>query len=124
MLSPPIRDQLGVSQGGNSSPILFRMYLAELGEYLKAHAGLCISDTIVAHLVWAEDLVLMSDSEQGLQEQLQELFNGQHIEQVDNYKYLGNILTAVQSNKGDIFSQNHDYLSGQSRKTMFSIKNG
>ena len=63
MLSPPIRDQLGVSQSGNSSPILFRMYLAELGEYLKTHAGLCISDTIVAHLVWAEDLVLMSDSE-------------------------------------------------------------
>ena len=49
-------------------------------------------------------------------------FNGKHIEQVDNYKYLRNILTAVQSNKGDIFSLNYDYLSGQSRKAMFSIK--
>ena len=45
------------------------------------------------------------------------------IEQVDNYKYLGNILTAVQTNKGDIFSLNYDYLSGQSRKAMFRIKN-
>ena len=49
-------------------------------------------------------------------------FNGKHIEQVDNYKYLGNILTAVQSNKGDIFSLNYDYLSRQSCRAMFSIK--
>ena len=33
-------------------------------------------------------------------------FDGKHIEKVDNSKYLGNILTAVQSNKGDIFSPN------------------
>ena len=51
-------------------------------------------------------------------------FNGKHIEQVDNYKYLGNIMTVVQSNKGDIFSLNYDYWSGQSRKAMFGIKKG
>ena len=33
-------------------------------------------------------------------------FNGKPIEQVENYKYLGNILTTVQSHKGDIFSKN------------------
>ena len=49
-------------------------------------------------------------------------FNGKHIEQVENYIYLGNILTMVQSHKGDIFSKNYDYLSGQSGKAMFSIK--
>ena len=70
MLSPPILDQLGVNQGGNASPTLFRTYLADLGEYLTKHVGLCISDTIVAHLLWADDLVLISDSEQGLQKQL------------------------------------------------------
>ena len=152
MLSPPILDQLGVNQGGNASPTLFRTYLADLGEYLTKHVGLCISDTIVAHLLWADDLVLISDSEQGLQKQLDGLqkfcsknlmivnelktkvlvfgsqlkanvhFNGKHIEQVENYKYLGNILTTVQSHKGYIFSNNYDYLSGQSRKAMFSIK--
>ena len=82
-------------------------------------------------------MVLVSDCEKGLQEQLNGLqefcsnnlmivnelktkvlafgtqlkanvhFNGKHIEQVDNYKYLGNILTAVQSNKGYIFSLNY-----------------
>ena len=49
-------------------------------------------------------------------------FNGKHIEQVKNYKHLGNILTTVQSHKGDIFSKNYDYLSGQSRNIMFRIK--
>ena len=48
---------------------LFRTYLADLGEYLTKHVGLCISDTIVAHLLWADDLVLVSASEKGLQEQ-------------------------------------------------------
>ena len=51
MLSPPIRDQLGVNQSGNASPTLFRTNLADLGEYLTKHVGLCISDTIVAHLL-------------------------------------------------------------------------
>ena len=55
MLSPTILDQLGVNQGGNASPTLFRTYLADLGEYLTKHFGLCISDTIVAHLLWADD---------------------------------------------------------------------
>ena len=63
MLGPPTLDQLGVNQGGNASPTLFRTYLADLGEYLMKHVGLCISDTIVAHLLWTEDLVLVSDSE-------------------------------------------------------------
>ena len=36
-------------------------------------------------------------------------FNEKHIEQVENYKYLANILTTVQSHKGDISSKNYDY---------------
>ena len=41
---------------------------------------------------------------------------------METYKYLGSILTTVQSHKGDIFCKNYDYLSGQSCKAMFSIK--
>lgn len=152
MLSAPIHDQLGVNQGGNASPTLFRTYLADLGEYLTKHVGLCISNIIIAHLLWADDLVLISDSELGLQKQLNGLhkfcstnlmivnelktkvlvfgtqqkanvrFNGEFIEQVESYKYLGNILTTVHSCRGDIFSKNYEYLSGQSRKAMYSIK--
>ena len=49
-------------------------------------------------------------------------FNGKHIEQVEKYKYLGNILNPVYSCKGDVFSKNYEYLIVQSRKAMFSIK--
>ena len=153
MLSPPTLDQVGVDQGGNVSPTLFRTYWADPGEYLTKHVGLCISDTIVAHLLWVDDLVLVSDSENRLQEELNGLkefcsnnfmivnelktkvlafgtqlanihCDGKHIEQVDNHEFLRSILTAVQSNKGDISSLNYDYFSGQSRKAMFCIKNG
>ena len=106
----------------------------------------------MAHLLWADDLVLISDSESGLQKQLDGLskfcsknlmivnelktkvlvfgsqtkvnidFNGKTIEQVESYKYLGNIVNTVHSYKADAFSKNYEYLSGQSRKAMFSIK--
>ena len=152
MLSTPIPDQLGVNQGGNPSPALFRTYLTDLGDYLEKHVGLCMSETIMAHLLWADDLVLISDSESGLQKQLDGLskfcsknlmivnelktkvlvfgsqtkvnidFNGKTIEQVESYKYLGNIVNTVHSYKAEAFSKNYEYLSGQSRKVMFSIK--
>ena len=70
LLSPPIRDNYGVNQGGNASPMLSRQYMADLGDYLIKHCGLCITDDIIVHLLWADDLVLISDSENGLQKQL------------------------------------------------------
>ena len=69
-ISPKIRDELGVNQGGNASPTLFRKYLSDLGDYLSKHVGICISEEIIAHLLWADDLVLLSDSAKGLQKQL------------------------------------------------------
>ena len=126
----PILDQLGVNQGGNASPTLFRTYLTDLGDYLEKHVGLCISETIMAHLLWADDWVLISDSESGLQKQLDGLskfysknlmivnelktkvlvfgtqtkvhidFNGKTIEQVESCKYLGNIVNTVHSYRG------------------------
>ena len=65
-----IKDEHGVNQGGNASPTLFRKYLADLGEYLSEHVGICVSDNIIAHLLWADDLVLLSDTAAGLQTQL------------------------------------------------------
>ena len=152
LLSTPILDPLGVNQGGNASPTLFRTYLTDLGDYLEKHVGLCISETIIAHWLWADNLVLISDSESGLQKQLDGLskfcsknltivnelktkvlvfgsqtkvnidFNGKTIEHVESYKYLGNIVNTVHSYRADAFSKNYEYLSGQSRKAMFSIK--
>ena len=62
LLSPPTRDTHGVNQGGNTSPTLFRHYLSDLGDFLHQKCVLCISSDIIAHLLWADDLVLVSDS--------------------------------------------------------------
>ena len=71
-----IKDQVGMNQGGPNSPNLFRKFLADLGNYLSMNYGVVLSDeTILLHLLWADDLILLSDSVKGLQIQLDGLFN-------------------------------------------------
>ena len=151
-LSPIITENIGVNQRGNASPTLFRHFLSDLGDYLHTHCGLCITDDIIVHLLWADDLVLISDSHKGLQKLLNELhelcaknlmivnevktkvliygqkyapdiyFNGQRIEAVQSYKYLGNIISTIASAKGDIFRENYSYLCNQAKKAIFGMK--
>ena len=49
---------------------LIRKYLSDLDEYLDIHFGVCVGDMIVAHILWADDLVLMAESISGMQDQL------------------------------------------------------
>ena len=42
----------------------------DLDVYLKKEVGICIGETIVAHLLWADDLMLFSNTEKGLKKQL------------------------------------------------------
>ena len=72
-LSPPIRENYGVN--GNASPMLFWQYMADLGDYLTKHFGLCITDDTIVHLLWADDLVLISNSKNGLQKHLNGLLS-------------------------------------------------
>ena len=55
-LSPVILNQSGVNQGGISSGLLFRRYMADLGNYLNSECGIVISDEILVHLLWADNL--------------------------------------------------------------------
>ena len=74
-MNPLVRDKYGVNQGGNVSPVLFRQYMANLGAYLTKRYGLCIADDISVQLLWSDDLVLISDSENGLKNQMNGLLN-------------------------------------------------
>ena len=65
-ISPPILNQLGVNQGGVASGLLFRKYMQDISEYLSKEVGVCVSKEIVVHLLWADDLILFSDSAEGL----------------------------------------------------------
>ena len=66
-VGPRIFKQLGVNQGGSASDVLFRRYMADIGEYLCSHVGVCVEEIIIIHLLWADDLILISDSRNGLQ---------------------------------------------------------
>ena len=56
---------VGVKHGGVASVFLNRKYLEDLGEYLKNDAGICIDETILPHLLQADDLMLFNDTEKG-----------------------------------------------------------
>ena len=66
-LSTAIQNRTGVNQGGISSGMMFRKYLANLGEYLNNQHGIVISGEIFVHLLWADDLILFSDTCEGMQ---------------------------------------------------------
>ena len=69
-----ILDQCGSNQGGPLSPNMFRFMLADLKEHLDNLYGINLYDQLIVHLLWADDLVLMSDTPSGLQTQLDGLF--------------------------------------------------
>ena len=81
-LSPPILQTVGVNQGGNASPSIFREYMSDLRDYLDECTAVClsditISDTILLNLLWADDLIMVSTTPSGAQKQLNglELFS-------------------------------------------------
>ena len=74
-LSPVRSNHKGVNQGGVLSLFLFRKYLCDLKDHLDKEIGVQIDTKIIAYLLWADDLVLFSNSPNGLQKQLDNLFN-------------------------------------------------
>nr|CAJ38812.1 putative origin recognition complex subunit 3 protein [Platynereis dumerilii] len=62
-----IESEYGVLQGGIMSPNLFTEYLTDLNKYLDVSQGITIGDNIVTHLLYADDMVLCSESAKGLQ---------------------------------------------------------
>ena len=69
-LSPKVLNDRGVNQGGCASDILFRRYLADVSDYLTSHSGVCLGDMIMLHLLWADDLILVTEEIDGMQKQL------------------------------------------------------
>lgn len=151
-LSPSLCNKFGVNQGGTLSPSLFRKYLTDLGDYLSTHAGILLNDDeMIAHMLWADDLVLFSDSHIGMQKQLNGLMNfcrknrmivnemktkimvfgkpmntnlklnGKVIEQVKQYKYLGIIFNAIKNIDSNMLGKNSANLVNKGNKSIYSL---
>jgi hypothetical protein len=127
-LTGPFKSQLGVKQGDVLNPNIFKIFLNDFGTLIdKSEIGAKLSHNTIGCLSYADDLVLISDSKQGLQKQLdildtyckdwcltvsinktkKNIFNktgrlikdnfildGQEIECITRYKYLGIIISA------------------------------
>ena len=73
----PIDSTCGVKQGDPLSPLLFGLFIDELEQWLKDHAGMGAGarlGAIMVHLLlYADDLALLSHTKEGLQRQLDAL---------------------------------------------------
>jgi hypothetical protein len=127
-LTDTFKSQLGVKQGVVLTPNIFKICLNDFGTLIdKSEIGTKLSNKTIGCLLYGDDLVLISDSKQRLQKQLDILdiyckdwcltlninktkiiiFNktgrlikdnfildGQEIECITRYKYLGIIISA------------------------------
>ncbi|MCO5570021.1 hypothetical protein L7F22_023735 [Adiantum nelumboides] len=74
-LSDAIESTIGVKQGCPLSPTLFGIYIDELSEYVDTYgdAGSSLAGVMIPLLLYADHVVLISDSPEGLQRQLDAL---------------------------------------------------
>ena len=62
----PVRN--GVKQGGQLFPLLFNVYMDNLNVQLHIkRIGCSLGSTVVSHLIYADDLLLLAPSTKGLQ---------------------------------------------------------
>ena len=130
---------------------MFRYMLYDLKQYLNVKYGIVLEDEVVSHLLWADDLVLLSETPEGLQEHLAGLqnfcglfqmivnekktkimhfgnsvdfsfsLNNKVLETVDEYKYLGVIFNPTKTLRGDIFKRTWSYFSEKGNKASFAF---
>ena len=70
-VSTPFGVSNGVCQGGLLSPALFNMYMDELSQQLnECQTGCLIGNILINHLMYADDLAILSPSSAGFQQLL------------------------------------------------------
>ena len=70
----PIESNLGLKQGCPLSPMMFNLYIYDMKDIFDAQCDpVTITDTNISHFLYADDLVLVSLSPEGLQRSLDKI---------------------------------------------------
>ena len=69
------KENIGVNQGGNCSPVLFRKYLADLTNYFSTYTRICVNEEIMMHRQWADDLFTYTGSVSNGQKQMDDILS-------------------------------------------------
>ena len=73
-ITSSIRTMMGVRQGCVLSPLLFNIFMADFPGSLSQDVGVHLTDnTSINCILWADDIILLSETEEGLNKLLSEL---------------------------------------------------
>jgi len=74
-ISYPFQSNVGLKQGCNLSPLLFNLFINDLTNKIESRVidAPVLNNTMVSSLLYADDLILLSESRQGLQNSLDSL---------------------------------------------------
>ena len=78
------------------SPQLFNEYVKDLGNHLNKSLGVTLGNQIISHLFFADDLIIISDSPEGLQKQLDLLHS---------YNQKWHLIASIEKTKEMIFNK-------------------
>ena len=104
----PIKSTLGLKQGCPLSPMLFNLYIDDVKDIFDDHCDpVTITDTKISHFLYADDLVLVSLSPEGLQRSL---------DKVSEYSARKSLTISIKKSKSMIFN-----VAGRLIDTKFTI---
>ena len=149
VIGEEIGSEYGVLQGGMLSPKLFTEFLYDLKEDLNSKFGMSIDDTLMTYILYADDLVLCSESADGLQKLIDGLYqfcSKWHLivslaktnilifgknKPSNSFKFDNKVIevtteykylgTVIATNTHSMFKKNNEHLADKARNALFAL---